>query len=223
MVLEALRDIDGTPREIVVLNAGTALYAAGIAARSPKASSARATAIASGAAPRKLDEFVAAIDAEARRRKLTALSTTRWTTATSSRGSSTTKAEEVDRGAGRAAASPCVDARGARGAAAARLCGGAARQDRRRQAGGDRGDQEGEPEQGRAARRVRSGGDRRVLRARRRRVPVGADRPAVLPGRAGIPGRGARARARCRCCARNSSSTSTRSPNRARSAPTRSC
>ena len=31
MVLEALRGVDGTPREIVVLNAGTALYAAGIA------------------------------------------------------------------------------------------------------------------------------------------------------------------------------------------------
>src|SRR3954464_14212077 len=31
MVLEALQGVDGTPREIVVLNSGTALYAAGIA------------------------------------------------------------------------------------------------------------------------------------------------------------------------------------------------
>ena len=35
-------------------------------------------------------------------------------------------------------------------------------------------------------------GDRGELRARRRRVPVRAHRPAVLPGRARIPGRGAR-------------------------------
>ena len=39
---------------------------------------------------------------------------------------------------------------------------------------------------------VRSAGDRRVLRARRRGVPVGAHRPAVLPGRRRVPGRGAR-------------------------------
>ena len=31
MLLEALDDVDGTPREIVVFNAGTALYAAGVA------------------------------------------------------------------------------------------------------------------------------------------------------------------------------------------------
>jgi len=60
MVLEALRGIEGTPREIVVLNAGTALYAAGIAESiGDGIGRARAT-IASGAALRKLEAFVAA-------------------------------------------------------------------------------------------------------------------------------------------------------------------
>jgi anthranilate phosphoribosyltransferase len=60
MVVEALRGVDGTPREIVVLNAGTALYAAGIANSIADGIERARTAIASGAAKRKLDEFVAA-------------------------------------------------------------------------------------------------------------------------------------------------------------------
>ncbi|MGE5169821.1 MAG: anthranilate phosphoribosyltransferase [Rudaea sp.] len=60
MVLEALGGAEGTPREIVVLNAGTALYAA---ARVPSIAAgierARET-IASGAALRKLEQFIAA-------------------------------------------------------------------------------------------------------------------------------------------------------------------
>ena len=60
MVLEALGNIDGTPREIVILNAGAALYAANVA-ESIEAGIERArTAIASGEARRKLDAFVAA-------------------------------------------------------------------------------------------------------------------------------------------------------------------
>jgi anthranilate phosphoribosyltransferase len=59
MVLEALSGTDGTPREIVVLNAGTALYAAGIAASIGDGIARARTAIAGGAAKRKLDEFVA--------------------------------------------------------------------------------------------------------------------------------------------------------------------
>ena len=59
MVLEALSGVDGTPREIVVLNAGTALYAAGIAASIEDGIARARKAIASGAAKRKLDEFVA--------------------------------------------------------------------------------------------------------------------------------------------------------------------
>ena len=59
MVQEALRGVDGTPREIVVLNAGTALYAAGIAGSIADGIDRARTAIASGEASRKLDDFVA--------------------------------------------------------------------------------------------------------------------------------------------------------------------
>ena len=58
MVLESLSDVDGTPREIVVLNAGTALYAAGVAATIGEGIERARAVIASGAARRKLDAFV---------------------------------------------------------------------------------------------------------------------------------------------------------------------
>jgi len=59
-VLEALADKPGVAREIVALNAGAALYVAGVA-KSVEDGLARARqAMASGAARRKLDEFVAA-------------------------------------------------------------------------------------------------------------------------------------------------------------------
>ncbi|HEY7905211.1 MAG TPA: anthranilate phosphoribosyltransferase [Casimicrobiaceae bacterium] len=60
MVLEALANTEGTPREIVTLNAGAALYAAGIAASIAEGIERARAAIASGAAKRKLDAFVAA-------------------------------------------------------------------------------------------------------------------------------------------------------------------
>ena len=60
MVLEALQGVEGTPREIVVLNSGTALYAAGIAGSIADGISRAREAIASGAATRKLEAFVAA-------------------------------------------------------------------------------------------------------------------------------------------------------------------
>jgi anthranilate phosphoribosyltransferase len=60
MVLEALRGIDGTPREIVVLNAGTALYAAGIADSIADGIARARETIASGAAIAKLEAFAAA-------------------------------------------------------------------------------------------------------------------------------------------------------------------
>ena len=50
MVLEALANVDGTPREIVVLNAGAALYAAGIADSIADGIERARAAIASGAA-----------------------------------------------------------------------------------------------------------------------------------------------------------------------------
>ncbi len=60
MIDEALADVDGTPREIVVLNAGLALYAADVCP-SIEAGIARAReVIASGAARARLDAFVAA-------------------------------------------------------------------------------------------------------------------------------------------------------------------
>ncbi|MGE5088330.1 MAG: anthranilate phosphoribosyltransferase [Candidatus Levyibacteriota bacterium] len=60
MVLEALSGVEGTPREIVVLNAGTALYAAGIADSIADGIVRARAAIAGGAAMRALDDFVAA-------------------------------------------------------------------------------------------------------------------------------------------------------------------
>jgi anthranilate phosphoribosyltransferase len=60
MVLEALANVEGTPREIVVLNAGTALYAANAAGSIGEGIELARAAIASGAARRKLDQFVAA-------------------------------------------------------------------------------------------------------------------------------------------------------------------
>ena len=63
MVLEALSGVDGTPREIVVLNAGTALYASGMAHSIEDGIERARAAIASGGAARKLQEFVAATQA----------------------------------------------------------------------------------------------------------------------------------------------------------------
>ncbi len=60
MVLEALGNIDGTPREIVILNAGAALYAANVAGSIEDGIDKARAAIASGAARGKLDAFVAA-------------------------------------------------------------------------------------------------------------------------------------------------------------------
>jgi len=59
MVLEALDGTPGTPREIVTLNAGVALYAAGAAPSIQEGIVRAREAIASGAARRKLDLFVA--------------------------------------------------------------------------------------------------------------------------------------------------------------------
>ncbi|MEO8752457.1 MAG: anthranilate phosphoribosyltransferase [Casimicrobiaceae bacterium] len=59
LVLEALSGIDGTPREIVTLNAGTALYAANVATSIGDGIERARAAIASGAAKTKLEHFVA--------------------------------------------------------------------------------------------------------------------------------------------------------------------
>jgi len=59
MILEALSDVEGTPREIVALNAGTALYAADVAKSIGEGIELARAAIASGAAKKKLEHFVA--------------------------------------------------------------------------------------------------------------------------------------------------------------------
>lgn len=58
MVLEALSNREGPPREIVVLNAGAALYAANLADSIADGIVRAREAVASGAARAKLDEFV---------------------------------------------------------------------------------------------------------------------------------------------------------------------
>mgnify|MGYP001308237735 FL=1 len=58
MLLEALANTPGTPREIVTLNAGAALYAANIADSDADGIARAREAIASGAARAKLDQFV---------------------------------------------------------------------------------------------------------------------------------------------------------------------
>ena len=59
MVLDALSGAEGLPREIVALNAGAALYVAGVADDIPGGIALARAAIASGAARAKLGEFVA--------------------------------------------------------------------------------------------------------------------------------------------------------------------
>ena len=59
MLLEALADTPGTPREIVTLNAGAALYTANLAGSVADGIARACEAIASDAARAKLDQFVA--------------------------------------------------------------------------------------------------------------------------------------------------------------------
>ena len=58
MVQEALDNTPGTPREIVTLNAGVALYVAGVAPSIAEGIGRAREAIASGSARAKLDQFV---------------------------------------------------------------------------------------------------------------------------------------------------------------------
>ena len=58
MLLEALENREGTAREIVILNAGTALYAANVVASIADGIGLARETVASGAARKKLDEFV---------------------------------------------------------------------------------------------------------------------------------------------------------------------
>jgi len=57
MLLEALENREGTPREIVTLNAGAALYAANVVPSIAEGIARARESIASGAARKKLDDF----------------------------------------------------------------------------------------------------------------------------------------------------------------------
>jgi anthranilate phosphoribosyltransferase len=63
MLLEVLADRAGPARDIVLLNAGAALYAAGVAASIGDGVDQARRAIASGAARAKLDQYVATTQA----------------------------------------------------------------------------------------------------------------------------------------------------------------
>ncbi len=58
MIFSALANTEGTAREIVILNAGTALYVANVADSIPRGIEMAREAVVSGAARAKLDEFV---------------------------------------------------------------------------------------------------------------------------------------------------------------------
>jgi anthranilate phosphoribosyltransferase len=57
-ILEALNNIPGPVRDIVILNAGTALYTAGVTSSIAEGLAKAREAIASGAARAKLDQFI---------------------------------------------------------------------------------------------------------------------------------------------------------------------
>jgi hypothetical protein len=84
----------------------------------------------------------------------------------------------------------------------------------------DRRDQEGEPLQGPDPRRFRPARAGPRLRGRRRDLPVGADRHAVLSGRAGVPDRRARATGGLPVLRKDFLYDPTRWPRRAPGAPT---
>lgn len=58
MLHEALNDVDGAPRDVVALNAGAALYAAGVAPSMIEGVQMAREAIASGAARDKMQQFI---------------------------------------------------------------------------------------------------------------------------------------------------------------------
>ena len=67
MLLEALDNVEGTPREIVVFNAGVALYTANVVPSIVEGIERAREAVASGSAKRKLGQFVATTQKLARK------------------------------------------------------------------------------------------------------------------------------------------------------------
>ena len=211
MVLEALDNVDGTPREIVVLNAGTALYAANVAASITEGIDRAREAIASGKARAKLDA-VRRADEEAgaggMKLRYPAAGRARHGGATPRRRDESgceesamsgdmlsqilaTKSEEVIAAQlarpfaeVEAAARAQAPARDFLAALRAKIADG--------RPAVIAEIKKASPSKGVLREALRPAGDRRELRGRGRGLPVGADRPDVLPGRARVPGRGAR-------------------------------
>ena len=166
LVIEALDNAEGAARDIVALNAGLAIYAGNKAGSIPEALALAFEMIATGAARAKLEEFCAYTRKFQNERHF-------------SRRSSPSRPRKSQPHA-RCAAKPKSCAR-RRPAGRARLRAIHRRQDLARQARRDRRNQEGLAVQGRAARNIQPGRDRRLV-CRTARLPVGADRRAVLPG-----------------------------------------
>ena len=172
-----------------MLNAGAALYAADVATSIAEGIELARAAIASGAA-RQQARRVRRDDAAARRGDRLSRSARAMSDILAR--ILATKADEVDRGAARAAASrgrwPRARAAGPPRDFAAAL--------RAKIAAGRPAViaeiKKASPSKGVLRPSLRPAGDRRALRGGRRRVPVGADRPPVLPGRARVPDRRAR-------------------------------
>ena len=177
LVIEALDNAEGAARDIVALNAGLAIYAGNKAGSIPEALALAFEMIATGAARAKLEEFCAYT------RKFQNERHSREDPRRQGRGSRS-RTPDAQR-----SRSP---ARGAGPAGRARLRAIHRRQDLARQARRDRRNQEGLAVQGRAARNIQPGRDRRLVCRARRGLPVGADRRAVLPGLARPPAPGPR-------------------------------
>jgi indole-3-glycerol phosphate synthase len=202
-IQRALANEDGPVRDIVLLNAGAALYCAGVAASAGRRREACARGRGVGPALAKLSQFV---ERDQARRTAARAEHGGMTSCDASSPSSTRRwrprrPRSLRQPARRCRAPPRRDARGFEARAA--------RQGGRRARGGDRRGQEGQPQQGRAARALRAGRDRRQLPA------GGAACLSVLTdersSRAARPTCSRPARpASCRCCARTSWSTSTR-------------
>ena len=198
MLRSVLDNEAGPARDIVILNAGVALYAANVAGDDRRGHRAwRARRWPRGKALAKLHQFVAR---EGTGRGMSDILTR------SSRSSARRCA---------AAPAPCrrslAAPRGRRGAGGQRATSSARL--RAKIAAGRAGviaEVKKASPAGRAARALRAGRDRRQLRARRRGLPERADRRAVLPGLGRVPAAGRAPPARCRCCARISWSTPTR-------------
>ena len=195
----------GPFRDVVIMNAGAALMVAGKAAL---------TADGARLARESIDSGSGAEGARHARRSLERVNRGRHPEEDRGLQAAGDRRREGRRAARRAEGAD----RGCR--AAARLRRGASAEDRGGRRCADRGDQEGEPVEGADPRRFRSAGAGARLRGGRRRLPLGADRRAVLPGRAGISDRGAGGDRACPRCARISCTSPIRCSRRAPGAPT---